>query len=572
MTDLAKIKLFLFDKTVILIILSLLLALFLRMHNLIGSGGLWLDECLSYYNASFPFGAPLINNLAHNSIHSPLYFLLLNLWMKLFNNSDITLKLFSVLFGVINIPVAYLAGKEMLDRQTGLLSAMLFSVNAFLIYYSQEVRFYSLLALLSTLVFYFLFKIKNNPTKYAFAGLILSNLAILFTFTISLPFVIIQSIIFGIYFFRHNRENFKKLLYSYLLIFTFYLPYFPVVIYQLFLVHNNIINFVGDFHLYQILSIIQNYFSPVLINTSNNSLNYSIYFLSGIKNINYIFYAVIPVAISLYAIKNTILKRNFASLILLIGFLYIIIIIIAAYTGKLNLITRYTMLSLPTFILAVAYGLKQIKIRTLGIILTTYLITVGFSYNIFGYSDLQKASRLEGLKYVSVALTELKFGKDDIVIMPYGARFFNKYYQYNDAIIKDFDILRLGNPDKSVFFDNNVINSIKSGKDENTIINYAASIQPSKNLSDFMHDKILSRVKKRNQRVAIVLSPMLYNIYSMDELRLIAESGSKYYDIPMFNLLISKIVHDTINLTSAELRLDKMEKYRGWIILVYKKI
>ena len=51
--------------------------------------------------------------------------------------------------GVLAVPTLYLAGKRTFGRNVGLLAALLLAVNPFHVFYSQEVRMYGLVALLS---------------------------------------------------------------------------------------------------------------------------------------------------------------------------------------------------------------------------------------------------------------------------------------------------------------------------------------------------------------------------------------------------------------------------------------
>ena len=54
----------------------------------------------------------------------------------------------SALAGVATVPVVYLVGLELRGRRAGLMAAALAAVNPMLLWYSQEARAYSLLALL----------------------------------------------------------------------------------------------------------------------------------------------------------------------------------------------------------------------------------------------------------------------------------------------------------------------------------------------------------------------------------------------------------------------------------------
>jgi mannosyltransferase len=75
----------------------------------------------------------------------PLYYALAWIWTQITGTGPWGLRSLSALAGVATIPVAYLVGRELRGRRTGLLAAALVAVNPMLIWYSQEARAYALL-------------------------------------------------------------------------------------------------------------------------------------------------------------------------------------------------------------------------------------------------------------------------------------------------------------------------------------------------------------------------------------------------------------------------------------------
>ncbi len=108
---------------------------------------LWWDEG---YTAWF-VAQPLMEMLARTAadIHPPLYYALLHGWSLVFGFGSVSLRLFSVLVSLPAIPLAYALGRDMGDRATGYLAALLVAVNPMAIYYGQEVRMYGLAATLA---------------------------------------------------------------------------------------------------------------------------------------------------------------------------------------------------------------------------------------------------------------------------------------------------------------------------------------------------------------------------------------------------------------------------------------
>ncbi len=92
----------------------------------------------------------------------PLYYLLAWLWSHLFGVHEVGLRSLSALFGTATIPVAYLVGRELIGRRTGLAIAAIVAVNPMLVWYSQDARAYALLVLLSTVALLFFLRARRT--------------------------------------------------------------------------------------------------------------------------------------------------------------------------------------------------------------------------------------------------------------------------------------------------------------------------------------------------------------------------------------------------------------------------
>ncbi len=108
---------------------------------------LWWDEGYSVWFATHPLGQ--MAALTAEDIHPPLYYALVSLWTALLGRGPTAFRLFSVLAGVLAVPVIYLAGRRMFGPRTAYLAAFLLAIHPLHIYYSQEVRMYGLVALWS---------------------------------------------------------------------------------------------------------------------------------------------------------------------------------------------------------------------------------------------------------------------------------------------------------------------------------------------------------------------------------------------------------------------------------------
>jgi hypothetical protein len=125
----------------------ILVALAVRVPRL-GAANLWLDEANSWLLAKYSLPTLLANIRA--SPGSPLYFVLLKLWVLLFGESERALRSLSLVVSLALIPVTYTLGARTISRRAGLLGALLLACAPMQIYYAQEARVYMLVTFLTT--------------------------------------------------------------------------------------------------------------------------------------------------------------------------------------------------------------------------------------------------------------------------------------------------------------------------------------------------------------------------------------------------------------------------------------
>ncbi len=162
----------------LILLLLMLLGFWLRAHNL-DAFSFWTDEGLTPERSGYPVAQILRNDILIQGVvtkdtHPPLYYLILHATRSLFGLSDFAFRYPSVLFGVLLIPLIYKLGRRMGNATIGLLAALLAAVNPLQVYYSQEARMYSLLALLATAMSYVLWRaidqIRNTKYEIRNAG------------------------------------------------------------------------------------------------------------------------------------------------------------------------------------------------------------------------------------------------------------------------------------------------------------------------------------------------------------------------------------------------------------------
>ena len=185
----------------------LLVGCILRVSFINKPEGLWNDEYVSWYVANTPFKEGFWQEVL-KQCHMPLYYL----YLKPFAHfSDLMLRLTSVVPSVLAIVVMYFVGKEY-SKKLGLICATITSVLSFLIYYAQEVRFYSLLFLFSALALLATIKLTKNTSKKNIFFYCISMILILLTHVLGGIFVLFNTL-----YVVYKKKYFSKKILIYIL-------------------------------------------------------------------------------------------------------------------------------------------------------------------------------------------------------------------------------------------------------------------------------------------------------------------------------------------------------------------
>ena len=171
----------------------------------------WYDELYSLMaaNPENPYNQVLQETF--DSVHPPLFHTLLWLWFKVFGFSELSGRVFPALFGILTIPVMYLLGKELFDGEVGVYAAGIATVNPFLLYYSQEVRPYSLFLLLSLLSLFLYLKVLKHLRYRDFAFYLITTGALMYTHYFGLLVIGVEALFLAVYL-PSNRHNISQII------------------------------------------------------------------------------------------------------------------------------------------------------------------------------------------------------------------------------------------------------------------------------------------------------------------------------------------------------------------------
>ncbi|MGH2966828.1 MAG: glycosyltransferase family 39 protein [Solirubrobacterales bacterium] len=123
------------------------------------------DEAVSAWRVLRGGLGGTLNAVASSERSPPLYYLLAWVWAQLFGTGEVGLRSLSAVTGVLTVPAAYLAARELASGRAGLIAAALVAFNPYLVWYAQEARSYALLVLFVAWGLYFFARCLKDPSR-----------------------------------------------------------------------------------------------------------------------------------------------------------------------------------------------------------------------------------------------------------------------------------------------------------------------------------------------------------------------------------------------------------------------
>jgi mannosyltransferase len=197
----------------------------LRLYRL-GAQSLWYDETVSAYLAS----QSIPDLIAHTArdIHPPGYYLLLHIWTRLAGTSTFALAFFSLACGVLLIALTYALARRLLGRGVALWSALLVAISPYNLWYSQEVRMYTLGAVLGLLALWCALHVRRDRWAYA-AGYVLAAVLGLYVLYYFAFLLLALNLYLIAYLLRHRQQRpLRHWLIAQAGVLILYLPWLPI--------------------------------------------------------------------------------------------------------------------------------------------------------------------------------------------------------------------------------------------------------------------------------------------------------------------------------------------------------
>ncbi|HIE43534.1 MAG TPA: glycosyltransferase family 39 protein [Candidatus Omnitrophica bacterium] len=167
-------------KTGIFFIVVFLLGILLRIYKL-SAKDFWFDEA----------GKLLVENNLYICFEMlrPLFNIFLYLWLKIVPHNEFAIRVLPFIFGIASLPIIYLYGKEMFNREIALFCTFLLSVSPLHVWYSQELKAYTLTTFLTIAVAYYFYRFVKEEKFHLM--IVLSFIMILLVYTTYLSFAIL---------------------------------------------------------------------------------------------------------------------------------------------------------------------------------------------------------------------------------------------------------------------------------------------------------------------------------------------------------------------------------------------
>ena len=186
----------------------LLVGLSLRIYQL-DAESLWLDEAYTVDYMAYAGNSLLeVLRMSLPDQNPPLYYVLLHYWMWLFGDSEVSVRLPSVLFGILSVGLIYKVGYTLFDKQTGLIASLILALSAYQVHYAQEARTYSMTVFWGLTSFYLFLRFFEGRDYRVLAGYVLSNAALMYSHYYGLFLVAAQALfVLGYYVFRRREDE-----------------------------------------------------------------------------------------------------------------------------------------------------------------------------------------------------------------------------------------------------------------------------------------------------------------------------------------------------------------------------
>lgn len=170
--------------------------------------GLWLDETTQVHQARLPF-VEMLRQLYLQDNHPPLSHIVSWIGIRAVGDSEFAVRLPSLVFGVLLVPLLYVTAREFYNNRVGLIAAAIGAVAPLAVWYGQEARMYSQFMLLSLVTVYAQIRVLRGGGRRYWILFTLGSVALIATQYFAVLHVGATLIVFVVELLRRRRAGQK---------------------------------------------------------------------------------------------------------------------------------------------------------------------------------------------------------------------------------------------------------------------------------------------------------------------------------------------------------------------------
>ena len=369
---------------------------------------MWSDEYHSFIVSSLPLAEILRGNYT-GDLNPPLYFALLHLQRIIFGDSEIAMRSLSLVFAVLSLPLVFALAQSILKAFIPSIAALVLAAfHPMLIYYSVEIRSYSLLILFGLLGFLGCVKIQEgseHPQVWAIL-LVFGSCGCLYAhhFGMIVPLSICAFVAVHVIISKRWTKRETLILLSVVLSVLLYLP-------GLVMLWRQTRALSAGTNLIPLAQSLQVF----VFSTDHPPYEQLLAVL-----------AIMALATGMIVLMTQI-RRTPAALLVICGIPAGASFAILTNLAGINVINRYLTVALPLVIIAIAATLTEMKwawqrlINGLGVITIALYTIYGFGFVLNTKWENQQATWKEDWRQLSVVVRNIRNADEPIVIMGWDA-------------------------------------------------------------------------------------------------------------------------------------------------------
>lgn len=591
--NLPKFKKIITNKYFIIGILTIV-ALFVRLLNIDKAYGLWNDEILTLFFASksFPFG--IIKVFLKEDFHMPLYYIFLGGWLRVFGTNDAILRLASVFWGVLTVPAFFYLGKTYKSEKLGFLLASIATLSPILIYYSQELRFYSMVVFFATISITFFLKLLDEPNKKNIILFFLANLFILYTYTMGLIFVATEIGLLFFHFYKYKKDFLKSFIKYSSIFFILIIPYLILLCNYINGANQTLVDPLAwaPSRKMVVILLINDWFSPFFeCHVLQDVQNYKLLFQTLSGSLYFLFFTSASLCfITGFIISCKKYDKRFIYPTIIAASVLLSELILQSQ-GHLVILTKYTIIILPIILMICSNGITLIKNKKISYALISIIFIV-YIFNVINYKKMQSfQDRYGGFKYPAQKIMELKPNGDYLMALE-RAQLFDKYisgYHYINFDVPGVVYLYKDKTESFNFFNKEFILATNKHNAYERLIPYLMNPMPTTELQNYINSQV-EKIPK-GKRLIYVEGPFYgenidFEKYVYIFVQKYLNGLIKTKDRPhyLFFYLITKISIDTkkaLNYNPSLIKIKeikigspnpKEDRFVKYTIYIYKKL